>query len=84
MADWYGKSLMEDQDFQEEDVWGVVEERDVLDSNTKLNKSHKMKKRTSSSSSSLWTSNDGVGRTLKGRDLSKLRNAILTKTGFLE
>ncbi|PWA94552.1 senescence regulator S40 [Artemisia annua] len=169
MADWYGKSLMEDQDFQEEDVWGVVQEREV-DSNTKVNKFHKVKKRASSSSSTLWTSNDGarmiprscnegrmpqqssapmgipdwskiylekskgpsdacyghntnghhdvnddedddgkmvppheyiarrlarthitpssmcegVGRTLKGRDLSKLRNAILTKTGFLE
>ena len=27
---------------------------------------------------------EGVGRTLKGRDLSKVRNAVLTKTGFLE
>ncbi|KAL1560091.1 hypothetical protein AAHA92_10352 [Salvia divinorum] len=27
---------------------------------------------------------EGMGRTLKGRDLSNLRNAILTKTGFLE
>ncbi|XP_057960628.1 protein S40-7-like [Malania oleifera] len=27
---------------------------------------------------------EGVGRTLKGRDLRKVRNAILTKTGFLE
>ncbi|PHU19236.1 hypothetical protein BC332_10387 [Capsicum chinense] len=27
---------------------------------------------------------EGVGRTLKGRDLSKVRNSILTKTGFLE
>lgn len=27
---------------------------------------------------------EGVGRTLKGRDLCKLRNAILTQTGFLE
>ncbi|KAH0672557.1 hypothetical protein KY290_024784 [Solanum tuberosum] len=27
---------------------------------------------------------EGVGRTRKGRDLSKMRNAILTKTGFLE
>lgn len=27
---------------------------------------------------------EGVGRTLKGRDLSEMRNAILTKTGFLE
>ncbi|XVE51108.1 hypothetical protein DITRI_Ditri02bG0012500 [Diplodiscus trichospermus] len=27
---------------------------------------------------------EGLGRTLKGRDLSKVRNAVLTKTGFLE
>ncbi|XP_074272010.1 uncharacterized protein LOC141595950 [Silene latifolia] len=27
---------------------------------------------------------EGIGRTLKGRDLSKVRNAILSKTGFLE
>ncbi|OIW13391.1 hypothetical protein TanjilG_16500 [Lupinus angustifolius] len=27
---------------------------------------------------------EGVGRTLKGRDLSKMRNAVLSKTGFLE
>ncbi|XP_002518475.2 uncharacterized protein LOC8284192 [Ricinus communis] len=27
---------------------------------------------------------EGIGRTLKGRDLSKVRNAILAKTGFLE
>ncbi|TYJ12907.1 hypothetical protein E1A91_A10G013200v1 [Gossypium mustelinum] len=27
---------------------------------------------------------EGVGRKLKGRDLSKVRNAVLAKTGFLE
>lgn len=27
---------------------------------------------------------EGIGRTLKGRDLSTVRNAILSKTGFLE
>ncbi|XP_057972203.1 protein S40-7-like [Malania oleifera] len=27
---------------------------------------------------------EGLGRTLKGRDLSRVRNAVLTKTGFLE
>ncbi|XP_074270140.1 uncharacterized protein LOC141593087 [Silene latifolia] len=27
---------------------------------------------------------EGIGRTLKGRDLSKVRNTILSKTGFLE
>lgn len=37
--------------------------------------------RTQISSSSMC---EGIGRTLKGRDLSRVRNAILTKTGFLE
>lgn len=37
--------------------------------------------RTRSASHSMC---EGVGRTLKGRDLCKLRNAILTQTGFLE
>ncbi|KAL5978654.1 hypothetical protein ACLOJK_029771 [Asimina triloba] len=27
---------------------------------------------------------EGVGRKLKGRDLSKVRNSVLTRTGFLE
>ncbi|KAM0943789.1 putative senescence regulator S40 [Dioscorea sansibarensis] len=27
---------------------------------------------------------EGVGRTLKGRDLSRVRNAVLARTGFLE
>lgn len=27
---------------------------------------------------------EGAGRTLKGRDLSRVRNAILTYTGFVE
>ncbi|EOA17437.1 hypothetical protein CARUB_v10005751mg [Capsella rubella] len=37
--------------------------------------------RSRSSSSSVM---EGVGRKLKGRDLSKVRNAILKQTGFLE
>ncbi|KAF5763417.1 putative senescence regulator S40 [Helianthus annuus] len=158
MADWHGKSsMMEDQDFQEEDVWGgVVKERE--ESKAKVNKPYKMKKRSSWTTShdgarmiprcnegkvphqqqqssapmgipdwsKIYKSQgqsdgcygdddgdvdddenmvppheyiarrlarshiasssmcEGVGRTLKGRDLSKLRNAILTKTGFLE
>ncbi|KAL5731262.1 hypothetical protein ACHQM5_004010 [Ranunculus cassubicifolius] len=27
---------------------------------------------------------EGAGRTLKGKDISKVRNAVLTRTGFLE
>ncbi|KAJ0239485.1 Uncharacterized protein HA466_0231150 [Hirschfeldia incana] len=41
----------------------------------------KMLARTQISSFSMC---EGIGRTLKGRDLSKTRNAVLTKTGFLE
>ncbi|XP_008808441.1 uncharacterized protein LOC103720500 [Phoenix dactylifera] len=37
--------------------------------------------RSQISSSSMC---EGAGRTLKGRDLSKMRNAVLTRTGFLE
>ncbi|CAH2077830.1 unnamed protein product [Thlaspi arvense] len=38
-------------------------------------------RRSRSSSSSVM---EGVGRKLKGRDLSNVRNAVLKKTGFLE
>lgn len=41
-------------------------------------------KRLARSQISSFSVCEGVGRTLKGRDLSKVRNAILTKTGFLE
>ncbi|KAM0021753.1 putative senescence regulator S40 [Helianthus debilis subsp. tardiflorus] len=134
MADWHEKCSTEgEEDFQEEDVWGDVMERE--ESNTKVKKANKMKKR----SSCVWTSHDGarmcneghrssapigipdgerskgprdrcyedddghmvppheyIARRLatsstsmcegvrKGRDLNNLRNAIWTKTGFLE
>ncbi|KAK3188384.1 hypothetical protein Dsin_027945 [Dipteronia sinensis] len=41
-------------------------------------------KRLARSQISSFSVCEGIGRTLKGRDLSKVRNAILTKTGFLE
>ncbi|CAN6879921.1 unnamed protein product [Brassica oleracea var. botrytis] len=40
-----------------------------------------LRRSRSSSSSSVM---EGIGRKLKGRDLSKVRNAVLKKTGFLE
>ncbi|KAL0891108.1 hypothetical protein Bca101_015091 [Brassica carinata] len=40
-----------------------------------------LRRSRSSSSSSVM---EGVGRKLKGRDLSKVRNTVLKKTGFLE
>lgn len=41
-------------------------------------------KRLARSQISSFSVCEGVGRTLKGRDLSKVRNAVLAKTGFLE
>ncbi|PIN09630.1 hypothetical protein CDL12_17786 [Handroanthus impetiginosus] len=41
-------------------------------------------RRLASTQISSFSMFEGVGRTLKGRDLSRLRNAILTKTGFIE
>ncbi|KAK4711417.1 hypothetical protein R3W88_005930 [Solanum pinnatisectum] len=135
-----------DGDFEEEDVWGYVNERDSSRVNLPRGKSNKCMLHKSSSPVEIpeWSENsnkqksrrvntiitedgssfssvayagnveeddygdgivppheyiarrvarnqiasfsmmEGVGRTLKGRDLSKLRNAILTKTGFLE
>ncbi|KAH7837723.1 hypothetical protein Vadar_017244 [Vaccinium darrowii] len=43
-----------------------------------------MAKKLARSQISSFSMCEGIGRTLKGRDLSKVRNAILTKTGFLE
>ncbi|MFS7897170.1 putative senescence regulator S40 [Helianthus anomalus] len=149
MADFHEKSLLKDEDFQEDEIWAVG--KGIEESNPKANKSEKLiryipppslkgsrvthhqqqkKKQQSSAPMKIpdWSKiynekpkdfvdgcdailhNDdemmppheyinkrversliapfsmceGVGRTLKGRDLSKLRNAILTKTGFLE
>ncbi|KAL4341097.1 hypothetical protein GQ457_08G007440 [Hibiscus cannabinus] len=41
-------------------------------------------KRLAGSQISSFSVFEGVGRKLKGRDLRKVRNAVLTKTGFLE
>lgn len=41
-------------------------------------------RKLASSQISSFSVCEGIGRTLKGRDLSKVRNAVLTKTGFLE
>lgn len=43
-----------------------------------------IEKKLARSQISSFSMCEGAGRTLKGRDLSKVRNAVLTKTGFLE
>ncbi|TKY57302.1 Senescence regulator S40 [Spatholobus suberectus] len=58
------------------------EENDEYDS--KLPPHEFIAKRLARSQISSFSVLEGAGRTLKGRDLSKVRNAVLSKTGFLE
>ncbi|MBA0823058.1 hypothetical protein Goarm_019816 [Gossypium armourianum] len=52
--------------------------------NSKLPPHEFLAKRLARSQISSFSVVEGVGRKLKGRDLRKVRNAVLTKTGFLE
>lgn len=57
---------------------------DVDEYNSKLPPHEFLAKRLARSQISSFSVFEGVGRKLKGRDLRKVRNAVLTKTGFLE
>ncbi|OIT02475.1 PREDICTED: uncharacterized protein LOC109227181 [Nicotiana attenuata] len=63
----------------------VVEDEDCDDFSDGMVPPHEyIARRVARSQIAPFSMCEGIGRTLKGRDLSKLRNAILTKTGFLE
>ncbi|EYU27783.1 hypothetical protein MIMGU_mgv1a024298mg [Erythranthe guttata] len=57
---------------------------DDEDDETRVPPHEYLARRLASTQIASYSMCEGVGRTLKGRDLSNLRNAILTKTGFLE
>ncbi|KAL2316750.1 hypothetical protein Fmac_030626 [Flemingia macrophylla] len=61
---------------------GGGEKNDEYDS--KLPPHELIARRLARSQISSFSVLEGAGRTLKGRDLSKVRNAVLSKTGFLE
>ncbi|KAJ9153789.1 hypothetical protein P3X46_027192 [Hevea brasiliensis] len=86
-------SLDDDDDDQEsdgDDCHGVMNEdnddefEEDSDYHYKLPPHELIATRLARSQISSFSVFEGVGRTLKGRDLSKVRNAVLTKTGFLE
>ncbi|KAK8519869.1 hypothetical protein V6N13_031653 [Hibiscus sabdariffa] len=52
--------------------------------NTKFPPHEIIARRLARSQISSFSVLEGIGRKLKGRDLRKVRNAVLTKTGFLE
>ncbi|CAN4102702.1 unnamed protein product [Withania somnifera] len=67
-------------EFDEED-----EDDDDYDDEEEMMPPHEwIAKKLERSKISSFSVCEGVGRTLKGRDLSRVRNAILSKTGFLE
>lgn len=63
--------------------WSMVQRKKTkkVDDDENVSPEEYFLRRSRSSSSSVM---EGVGRKLKGRDLSKVRNAILKQTGFLE
>ncbi|KAK7276848.1 hypothetical protein RIF29_17994 [Crotalaria pallida] len=60
------------------------EEGDEYEYDSKLPPHEFIARRLARSQISSFSVLEGAGRTLKGRDLSKVRNAVLIKTGFLE
>ncbi|RZC80407.1 hypothetical protein C5167_042977 [Papaver somniferum] len=67
--------------------FGTVEndEDDGVDANgVKVPPHEWIAKKLEKSQISSFSVCEGAGRTLKGRDMSKVRNAVLTRTGFLE
>ncbi|OIS99100.1 hypothetical protein A4A49_07623 [Nicotiana attenuata] len=85
IPDWskiYGTSLREDiGNFVTNNSW----ESDDQEIEENMMPPHEwLAKRLGRNQISSFSVCEGVGRTLKGRDLSRVRNAVLTKTGFLE
>ncbi|KAI3466567.1 hypothetical protein Pfo_023230 [Paulownia fortunei] len=63
---------------------GKVDEAESSDDDEMVPPHEYLARRLASTQIASFSMCEGVGRTLKGRDLSKLRDAILTKTGFIE
>lgn len=77
--DDHGKDVM-----NHGDGYFVENEEDEEDEETMVPPHEYMAKKIARTRNASHSMCEGVGRTLKGRDLCKLRNAILSQTGFLE
>lgn len=84
-ASWRGNDGNGDDEADDNDVHYAGESDGDEDENDYKMPPHEfIASRLARSHISSFSVCEGVGRTLKGRDLSKVRNAVLTKTGFLE
>ncbi|KAE8704349.1 Actin cytoskeleton-regulatory complex protein end3, putative isoform 9 [Hibiscus syriacus] len=77
-------SSRHDDDDDEDDDDRDFDDDDEEEFDSKLPPHEFLAKRQARSQISSFSVFEGVGRKLKGRDLRKVRNAVLTKTGFLE
>lgn len=75
-----GDGVLNDGDDSDDDD---DDDHDDVD-DTKLPPHEWLAKKYERSQISSFSVLEGVGRKLKGRDLSRVRNAVLSKTGFLE
>lgn len=71
---------------REAEIWGLQEEEEEVgrhgdDEMEEMVPPHVIVARSHMTSFSVL---EGAGRTLKGRDLRRVRNAVLQKTGFLD
>ncbi|XP_062083591.1 protein S40-7-like [Humulus lupulus] len=73
------------EDHEEEDDYNDDDDNDYVgDYDCKVPPHEFISRRLARSQISSFSVFEGVGRTLKGRDLSNVRNAMLTKIGFIE
>lgn len=77
-----GKKVMRDGSYKGD--CGDDEDDDDGDDDEKIPPHEWIARKLARSQISSFSVCEGMGRTLKGRDLSKVRNSILTKTGFIE
>ncbi|ERN17358.1 hypothetical protein AMTR_s00037p00153530 [Amborella trichopoda] len=82
MDDNNGDDGEDDDDERAQDGHGHEDEDD--DDDDRIPPHEIIAKKLARNQISSFSVCEGFGRTLKGRDLSKVRNAVLTRTGFLE
>ncbi|KAI8007661.1 hypothetical protein LOK49_LG07G03384 [Camellia lanceoleosa] len=76
--------LDDDDDDDDDDGGGVGGDSDDDDDGEMMPPHEWIARQMARTEISSFSVCEGAGRTLKGRDLSRMRNAVLTRTGFLE
>lgn len=84
LNDNYGHNQGKEGDGFVRSGWNSDDEEDNEDGGQMVPPHEWLARKLARSQISSFSVCEGIGRTLKGRDLKRVRNAVLTKTGFLE